>query len=84
MGWVMPMLGRFMSPPPMPPVELPFLPPRMKAGVLAQIEAAFKLAYERGLLDGFILGVLFALLFVPGLRHRAKEGVSSVLDHFAP
>jgi hypothetical protein len=67
------------NPPPMPPIELP-LPARVIPGVKTAIGVAFKLAYERGVFDGFIAGVLLTMLFVPSIRQRAVKGASNVID----
>lgn len=61
------------NPPVMPPIELPF-PARLIPGIRTTLVAAFKLAYERGVYDGFIAGVLTTLLFVPSIRARVFKG----------
>ena len=68
------------SPPPMPPIELP-LPARLMPGIKVTIAAAFKLAYERGVYDGFIAGVLVTIMFVPSIRNRAMKGASNVAEY---
>lgn len=60
------------TPPPMPPIHLP-LAARVLPGVKVAIGEAFKLAYHRGLFDGFVAGVLLALLLAP-LARRSSGG----------
>ena len=69
------------KPPPMPPIELP-LPARLVPGVRTTIARAFELAYYRGVYDGFVAGVLVALLFLPSIRTRVTKGIAHALDHF--
>lgn len=75
MGFI---IDLFYHPPPMPPIHLP-LPARMVPGVMGAISAAFKLAYDRGLLDGFLLGAVVTLI----LDRRAKivKGISDATDY---
>ena len=61
------------NPPPLPPLELP-LPARMIPAIRVTVQQAFELAYHRGCFDGFVLGVLVALLFVPSLRGQRRKG----------
>lgn len=67
------------NPPPLPPIELP-LPARMIPGIKTTITVAFKLAYERGVYDGFVAGVLATMMFIPSIRGRAMKGASHVVD----
>ena len=53
------------------------LPARLIPGIRTSIAAGFKLAYERGVYDGFLAGVLVTLLFVPSLRARVVKGARS-------
>lgn len=66
--------------PAMPPISLP-LPVRMIPGVRATISQAFTLAYERGVYDGLVAGILLSLLLLPTLRSQVIKGASNVLDH---
>lgn len=68
------------NPPAMPPIELP-VPARFIPGIRTSIAAGFKLAYERGVYDGFLAGVLVTLLFVPSLRGRVAKGDAHVAEH---
>ena len=67
-------------PPVMPTIELP-LPARLIPGVRTTLGAAFKLAYERGVFDGFVAGVLATLLFIPSIRARVIKGASHVAEN---
>jgi hypothetical protein len=73
------LLELLFKPPPIPPIELP-LPARVVPGIRTTIEKAFVLAYHRGVYDGFVAGVLIALLFVPSIRGRVIKGAGNVLD----
>ena len=73
------LLDILFSPPPIPPIELP-LPARVVPGIKTTIAKAFVFAYERGVWDGFVAGVLVTLLFVPSIRQRALKGASYVID----
>lgn len=68
------------QPPPMPPLDLP-LPARLIPGARVAIRQAFELAYYRGVYDGFIAGVLVALLFVPTLRGSLIKGAAHVASN---
>ena len=68
------------KPPPLPPIELS-LPARLVPGIRTSIVKAFELAYYRGVYDGFVAGVLLALLFVPSIRGRAAKGAAHVVEH---
>lgn len=66
--------------PDMPLINLP-LPLRMVPHIRATISQAFTLAYERGVYDGFVAGVLLSLLLLPSLRSQLIKGASNVIDH---
>lgn len=66
--------------PDLPLINLP-LPVRMIPNVRQTIYQAFTLAYERGVYDGFVAGVLLSLLLLPSLRSQLLKGASNVLDH---
>lgn len=51
------------KPPDMPPIDYPFAA-RLAPGFLESVENAFRLAYHRGVFDGFVAGVLLSLLMV--------------------
>lgn len=57
------------SPPPMPDLILP-LPARLLPHVKLTIQKACELFYYRGCFDGFIFGVLVALLFMQSRKAR--------------
>ena len=73
------MFDLLFKPPPMPPIELP-LPARLVPGVRATIARAFELAYFRGVYDGFVAGVLVALLLLPPIRSRVPRGNAHAPD----
>jgi hypothetical protein len=82
--WGLPMLAALFHflfrQPPLPPINLP-ITVRMVPGVKQTISQAFTLAYERGVFDGFIAGVLLSLLLVPSIRTGVAKGVGHVAEH---
>ena len=58
----------FFRPPPMPNVDLP-LPAKMLPAIKVTLETAFKLAYERGVLDGVAV-TLLAVTMIAVFRRK--------------
>lgn len=69
-------ISLFFSPPPIPEYSLP-VAARLLPHVKLTIAKLFEFAYERGVLDGFIMGVLVALLFMQSIK---TKGASNVED----
>lgn len=61
-------------PPEMPPLEVS-LPSRIVAAIMTWAHGACELFYYAGLRDGFVLGVLIAIMFT---APRASTGASNV------
>jgi len=61
------------TPPPMPPIVLPAAS-HLTEGVMGSIAKAFELVYFRGVHDGFVGGVLVALLLAPHVRRVSGGG----------
>jgi hypothetical protein len=59
----------------MPPIHIP-LPASLLPGIQSTIAEAYKLVYFRGVYDGFIGGVLLALLLAPHIRNRGGDSCS--------
>lgn len=59
--------------PPLPPIVLPCMANHIAEGVMSTISEAFRLVYVRGVYDGFVGGVLVALLLAPHARRKRGD-----------
>ena len=62
----------FFKPPEMPPINLP-LPASLIPGTKNALLEIYKAVYERGVFDGFIAGVLVAVLVIPAVRRGSRN-----------
>lgn len=74
------LINLLFSPPPMPEIDLP-IAAHLVPGVKILIKQAFELAYYRGVYDGFVGGILVALLLVPSIKRRLIRGAGIVIDN---
>lgn len=60
------------NPPPMPEISIP-LKLNKVPGIMTTITKAFELAYYRGVLDGFVVGVILVMLVLVCMVIRKRE-----------
>jgi hypothetical protein len=61
----------FLQPPAMPEIYIP-VAARLLPHIRITIAKAIELAYHRGCLDGFVMGVLLAVIVMSSLQRRSQ------------